>query len=133
MKKGFTLVELLAVIVILAVIMVISVPIVLNVINNSKKSAFETDVKSLIDITILNYETYDGNGNPTTIYDFSISNISNELEGFKGDLPISGTITLVVNNDRITGVTVSNLKSKDGLWCANKTSNSDNIEIEECQ
>ena len=38
-KKGFTLLELLAVIVILAIIALIATPIVLNMINNAKKSA----------------------------------------------------------------------------------------------
>lgn len=41
-KKGFTLVELLAVIVILAIIMVITVPTVLGSISEAKKSAFNT-------------------------------------------------------------------------------------------
>ena len=40
MKKGFTLVELLAVIVILAVILVIAIPQVLKVVDNSRKSAY---------------------------------------------------------------------------------------------
>ena len=44
-KKGFTLIELLAVIVILAIIMVIAVPQILNVINNSRTSAWESNVK----------------------------------------------------------------------------------------
>ena len=39
MKKGFTLIELLAVIVILAVLAVITVPIVLDIIDDSKKTA----------------------------------------------------------------------------------------------
>lgn len=38
-KRGFTLVELLAVIVIVSVVAVITVPVILNVINNSKKEA----------------------------------------------------------------------------------------------
>ena len=38
MKKGFTLVELLAVIVILAIISLIAVPVVLNIIEDSKKN-----------------------------------------------------------------------------------------------
>ena len=38
-NKGFTLVELLAVIVILAVIALIATPIILNIVNNAKKSA----------------------------------------------------------------------------------------------
>lgn len=44
-KKGFTLIELLAVIVILAIIMVIAVPQILNVIENSRKSAWDSNVK----------------------------------------------------------------------------------------
>ena len=48
-NKGFTLIELLAVIVILAILMVISVPKILNVIENSKKSAAESSIKLLKD------------------------------------------------------------------------------------
>jgi len=40
-KKGFTLVELLAVIVILAIIALIAVPITLNVLEDSKKSSIK--------------------------------------------------------------------------------------------
>ena len=39
MKKGFTLVELLAVIVILAIIALIATPVVINIINDSGKSS----------------------------------------------------------------------------------------------
>lgn len=47
-KKGFTLVELLAVIVILAVLIVIAMPSVLQIMENSRRSAFETEVKSYL-------------------------------------------------------------------------------------
>ena len=46
-KKGFTLVELLAVIVILAVILIIAVPRISEVINNSKKASFEATAKTI--------------------------------------------------------------------------------------
>lgn len=52
-KKGFTLIELLAVIVILAIIMVIAVPRILDVINNSRNSAWNSNcklVKEAIDL-----------------------------------------------------------------------------------
>ena len=45
--KGFTLIELLAVIVILAIIMVTAVPQILNVIDNSRKSAWKSNVKMI--------------------------------------------------------------------------------------
>ena len=48
-EKGFTLIELLAVIIILAILMVIAVPKILNVIENSKKSAAESSIKLVKD------------------------------------------------------------------------------------
>lgn len=47
-RKGFTLVELLAVIVILAIILVIAVPQILNTINQARLGAFRSTAKLLI-------------------------------------------------------------------------------------
>ena len=44
-NKGFTLIELLAVIVILAIIMVIAVPQILNIIDSSRESAWDDNIK----------------------------------------------------------------------------------------
>ena len=46
-KNGFTLVELLAVIVILAIILVIAVPSIMNTIEDSRKGAIESSVKMI--------------------------------------------------------------------------------------
>ena len=46
-KFGFTLVELLAVIVILAIILVIAVPKVMNVIEDAKKATLESTAKMI--------------------------------------------------------------------------------------
>ena len=48
-KKAFTLIELLAVIVILAIISLIAVPIVINIINDSKTSSDEQSVELYLD------------------------------------------------------------------------------------
>ena len=48
-KKGFTLVELLAVIVILAIVAVIATPIILGVIDKAKKGAAEQSALGYID------------------------------------------------------------------------------------
>ena len=47
-KKGFTLIELLAVIIILGILMIIAIPSVTNYIQGSRKSAYITTVKDLI-------------------------------------------------------------------------------------
>ena len=48
-KKGFTLIELLAVIIILAIIALIATPMVLNVIEDTKKSAAKTEAIHIVD------------------------------------------------------------------------------------
>ena len=50
-KKGFTLVELLAVIAILAILVIIALPNVMSLFNNAKKSSFETEVKQIYRIS----------------------------------------------------------------------------------
>ena len=47
-KKGFTLIELLAVIVILAVIALIATPVIAGIINDSKRSALESEAKTVV-------------------------------------------------------------------------------------
>ena len=46
-KKGFTLVELLAVIAILAILVIIALPYVISMYNNAKKNSFLTEAKSV--------------------------------------------------------------------------------------
>jgi len=57
-KKGFTLVEVLAVIIILLVILSITMPITTSVINNSKNSAYRSQINKILSAT----------------YDFSLKN-----------------------------------------------------------
>lgn len=60
MKKGFTLVELLAVLVILAVIATISFPIVSNILENSEEKAYEQQIAE-IKKAAKNFETENNN------------------------------------------------------------------------
>ena len=59
MKKGFTLVELLAVIVVIAVISLISVPLVLGNIESSKQASFKASANEVIDAARAYVSKYD--------------------------------------------------------------------------
>lgn len=61
-QKGFTLIELLAVIVILAIILSIAVPRITSLIDNSKKSSFESNAKMVLNairIKVLENSNFD--------------------------------------------------------------------------
>ena len=113
-KKGFTLIELLAVIVILAIIMVIAVPKILDVIENSRKTAAIESAQFFVDAvnksnqfasTSLSsdYELYrDGK--------YNVSNVKNTLK-LKNTWPSDNSTFL----------------SCDGKWCSVTNSECENI------
>lgn len=116
-KKGFTLVELLAVIVILAIIALIATPIILNVIDNAKEGAAKNSAYGYIDalekanaqailsnneITVLDGEyTISDTGKVVTYSGGSKSIAVN----FKGDAPTSGKLTYT--NGKLTSGSIS--------------------------
>ena len=103
MKKGFTLMELLAVIVILAIISLIAVPIVVNIINDAKKESLQRSIDLYIDhvqkaITKYQMTHPDFNPKECTIEDKKLTCDGTEIEvEMKGQTPESGTITIVDN------------------------------------
>ena len=64
-KKGFTLVELLAVIVILAIILVIAVPKILTVIDDTRKESLKSSALMVIDSAEREYATRTALGTAT--------------------------------------------------------------------
>ena len=80
-KKGFTLVELLAVIAILAILVIIALPNVLNMFNNAKKDLFLTEAKTLFKETSNKFITSSMSGNSSkNIYCKSSSDENNPLD-----------------------------------------------------
>ncbi len=108
MKKGFTLIELLAVIIILAIVALIATPIIINVIEDSKKSANRSQVELLLggakQIYAQNYlnEEYKVLLTDTNIYGHELFQFSKELPGV-GVVKIkdNGEIFLAVEIDGI--------------------------------
>lgn len=77
-RNGFTLVELLAVIVVLAIIMIIAIPSVLEVMNNARKSSFVLYVEKVVTAVQTQY-TYDANGGAIAGAGYYIYDIENDL------------------------------------------------------
>lgn len=114
-KKGFTLVELLAVIVILGVLLMIAVPAIQNVIKKSKKNAFESQAKLIIENveTMLSVSTNKPNA---TCY---IPTESVKLErGGLNDNAKKGYVTVTPNSNSITGYDVT-INIGDGTYAIN--------------
>lgn len=125
-KNGFTLIELIAVLVILAIIALIVIPIVLRIINDAKRSANERSVEAFartVEYTMALY-ALNNNGNfpeacnteecYTNLYDNNgvvISKTSEAIEytgakvtGCKVETPRSSCVK--VSNCRVNGVKV---------------------------
>ena len=109
MKKGFTLIELLAVIVILAIIALIATPIILNIIEDSKKSAATNSAQLYVDglMKRIVSENMNGEFNPSSC---TITNGNITCDGqsidytVDGQAPTSGSITF--DNGIVTGYTL---------------------------
>ena len=94
MKKGFTLVELLAVIVILAVILLIAVPAVKKTVDNAKKKSAENDALMIKNIAEKYYTSNLDKDEEITGIDLSTDTLS-----YSGEKPTKGY--LYFNEDGI--------------------------------
>ncbi len=108
-EKGFTLLELLAVIVILSVITLITVPMLMNVIEESKKKALVSSVQGILDST--NYFTM---SHEKGVYEFLFdeehkgSTLKGEKLEYKGN--IDGEGKLYLDKEGNTSICISNDK-----------------------
>ena len=115
-SKGFTLVELLAVIVILAIIALIAVPIILGIINDSKNESAERSAELYIDAAnkaIARYQMSNSNVNFSGTKNCTITNVGIACPGMDtikveidGQAPSGGTIVLV-NGKVSSGTTIT--------------------------
>ena len=87
-KNGFTLIELLAVIVILAIIALIATPAVLNIIEDSRKSAAEASARNIVSAAKTYYMQNTMNNNTVESIDLSTDTLK-----YDGDQATKGTIT----------------------------------------
>lgn len=108
-KKGFTLVELLVVIVILAVIMVITIPTVLGSMNKAKQSAFNTIGETMIKYLESNYQNCKIGNKEIAKFDEDLFDINNNCELQSGNLSEKLIVNSGYSTDDIETVEINNL------------------------
>ena len=120
-NKAFTLIELLAVIVILAIIALIAVPIILNIVEKSKKSAFQDSAYGLIESTKLLYTegVLDGDSKDQ-VFEFGEGK-TNNLK-YSGSAPKGGSIVLTSEGEIEVAI-------HNNEWCATKGKDESKITI----
>jgi type IV pilus assembly protein PilA len=112
MKKGFTLVELLAVIVILAIILAIAIPGISGIITSAKKGAFESDAKMII--TGIEYRVLEASVDPAKTAPAEGDILAN-LDDY-GANPANYTAASITSMDPITITLTSAASSEFGAW-----------------
>ena len=120
-KKGFTLVELLAVIAILAILMVLITPNILRMFENGKKEAFEVQVRKLISNSETKYQSDTLEGQKVISYcDFDgLCPASLKLSDISTDL----RYTIMLDGGKVAYIAVEN---KD--YCYVKSGNVSEID-----
>ena len=112
-KKGFTLVELLGVIVVLAILALITIPVISNVINDVRIKALQSSAYGLVEAGNLYYAQYGGNSNIRFDIDNNLvsSTDTDNLLKYKGSVK-SGVVIL----DKIGNVTVCITDGKNAAY-----------------
>ena len=123
LKNGFTLVELLAVIVILAIILVIAVPKVMSVIEDSKKATLESTAKMIASSAEKQKVQNTVLGNTNEITCDSVAKIN------KGDY---ASCDIEFDNNTAK-VTIEGSGKFEGLWVCGGTKTSAEASEEECE
>ncbi len=117
-KKGFTLVELLAVIAILAILVIIALPNVIKMYNSAKKNTFLTEAKTVYSEVTRKYISESMKGNKLSSVNFDDDtklNMTGEELKYCIDLNSDGTI--------------KNIKITNGVYYIETTSDMENLSV----
>ena len=115
-KKGFTLIELIAVLVILAIIALIVTPLVLNVIRKAKDSANKRSVDAYgkaIEIALMGY-VMDTGDTPNDLNELTVEYTGNEVKCNVKKITENGSIYL--SECSVNGVKVKDKSTEDGWY-----------------
>lgn len=118
-KKGFTLVELLAVVIILGIIALISVPVTQNVLKTVRKNIFLDNVNQLLKLVKTNQLQTGGN----ITYSIENDNINPKLN-YKKEFKGTGMIMIDEDGNTTVSIELNN-------FCAYKTKDETAVEVYE--
>ena len=125
MKKGFSLIELLAVILILGIIALIAIPTVSNILKEARGGAFKATVEQVVKSVENNCQVEKvDNQEVTNVYVINNGKIKPKID-IKGSLPNNGIIYV---NDKCA----VSLGIDDNKHNATKDLNTDNIVYDDC-
>ena len=119
-KKGFTLVELLAVIVILAIILAIAIPGISGIINSAKKGSFQSDAQMIV--KGIEYRFLEASVDPTVVTP-TVGSVLTSLDQY-GANKADYTAAEITNLDPVTIRLTSSSSSPFGAWTAVATNGS---------
>ena len=110
-EKGFTLIEILAVIIVIAIISLITIPIIVNTIEKSKKNALVDSAYGILKAGNLYYMEEMSKKEETERYDFKVSDGKFVLEKdntktlkFTGKVPKTGILQIHPNGNSAIGI-----------------------------
>ena len=127
-RRCFTLIELLAVIVLLAIIALIATPIVLNLINTARKGAFARSAEGVLKASKLYYTSSLVEEVNTTTQEFTCDNkecLSEDGTKLDVDGNMGEGIVTITSDGKIS------FELGNGTYCAEKEEDSDKITITE--
>lgn len=117
-KKGFTLVELLAVIAILAILMLLVTPSVLKMLNQGKKNTFVTQVQSVwkaAETKYINDAISTPNPGPYYFIGTNLGDLATANQGNKLDVSDNNTLAYYVSFTKNEG-TINKIIVTDGTY-----------------
>ena len=115
-KKAFTLIELIAVLVILAFIVLIVMPLVMNIVKKSKQSANERSIDAYGKALEISVATYllDEKGYPSSLEGLKVEYTGSEVNCLIKTLNEDGSIYL--SECSVAGIEVKDSKEEDGYY-----------------
>lgn len=102
-NKGFTLIELMGVLIVIAVVALIASPIALNVMNKSQEKSFTLEMNNLVKAARHYYSDHQLEISSNVVFNYQNDgkNSAGEMLSLSGTRPTTGTVTITPTGEII--------------------------------